>query len=238
MILDADALDATQTYKLLIATVVPRAIGWISTLSKDGIPNLAPFSFFTVVGRRPPLLSISMQRKSDGVTLKDTLVNIRDTGEFVTNLVTVGTIDAMHRTAIELPPEKDEFDATGLEKAPSIVVKPPRVAVAPISMECVVHRIFTVGEIEGQEDHVVWGRVVRYHVRDDVWLEADGSTRPSWRPSADSPPSTRSSTTCSRRLSIARSSKRRLRRECTGSTADRANSLRSIRRTGLHQAAC
>jgi len=171
MILDADALDATQTYKLLIATVVPRAIGWISTLSKDGIPNLAPFSFFTVVGRRPPLLSISMQRKSDGVTLKDTLVNIRDTGEFVTNLVTVGTIDAMHRTAIELPPEKDEFDATGLEKAPSIVVKPPRVAVAPISMECVVHRIFTVGEIEGQEDHVVWGRVVRYHVRDDVWLE-------------------------------------------------------------------
>ena len=89
MILNANELDATQTYKLLIATIVPRPIGWISTLSTDGVPNLAPFSFFTVVGRKPPVLSVTIQHRSNGVTLKDTYVNIRDTGEFVANLVTL-----------------------------------------------------------------------------------------------------------------------------------------------------
>jgi flavin reductase (DIM6/NTAB) family NADH-FMN oxidoreductase RutF len=85
MIIDADELDVEHIYKLLIATIVPRAIGWVSTLSADGVANLAPFSFFTVVGRKPPVVSLSMQHRSDGVTLKDTFVNIRDTGEFVTN---------------------------------------------------------------------------------------------------------------------------------------------------------
>lgn len=168
MILDADALDAAQSYKLLIATIVPRAIGWISTLSTDGVANLAPFSFFTAVGRKPPVVSVTMQTKSDGVSLKDTFINIRDTGEFVTNLVTLPLADAMHRTAIEQPADIDEFEATGLEKAPSVVVRPPRVAAAPVSMECVVDRIFDVGEFD---DHVVWGRVVRFHIRDDLYLD-------------------------------------------------------------------
>jgi flavin reductase (DIM6/NTAB) family NADH-FMN oxidoreductase RutF len=168
MIIDADSLDVAATYKLLIATVVPRAIGWISTLSKDGVANLAPFSFFTVVGRKPPILSVTMQPKSDGVTLKDSFVNIRDTGEFVTNLVTLPLADAMHRSAFEHPPEIDEFDAVGLEKAPSEVVRPPRVAQAPVSMECKVDRIFNVGD---HDDHVVWGRVVRFHIRDDLYLD-------------------------------------------------------------------
>ena len=88
MILDANDLDPVSTYKILIATVVPRPIAWVSTLSTDGVANLAPFSFFTVVGRAPPTLSITMQKRSDGVTLKDSFVNIRETGEFVTNLVT------------------------------------------------------------------------------------------------------------------------------------------------------
>ena len=168
MILDAAQLDVEHTYKILIATVVPRAIGWVSTLSKSGIANLAPFSFFTVVGRKPPVLSISIQHRSDHVTLKDSFVNIRDTGEFVTNLVTLPLIDAMHRSAAEHPPEVDEFEVTGLEKAPSVVVRPPRVALAPVAMECKVDRIFTVGDFN---DHVVWGRVVRFHIRDDIYLE-------------------------------------------------------------------
>jgi len=167
MILDADDLDAAQTYKLLIATVVPRAIGWISTLSTDGVANLAPFSFFTVVGRKPPMLSISIQHRSDGV-LKDTYVNIRDTKEFVANLATLPLASAMHSSAREFPSEMDEFDALGLEKAPSVVVRPPRVALAPVAMECVLEREFTVGDFS---DHVVWGRVVRFHVRDDVYLD-------------------------------------------------------------------
>jgi flavin reductase (DIM6/NTAB) family NADH-FMN oxidoreductase RutF len=168
MIIDVDELDVEHVYKLLIATIVPRAIGWVSSLSLDGVANLAPISFFTVVGRRPPVLSLTMQHRSDGVSLKDTFVNIRDTGEFVTNLVTLPLAAAMHKTAIEYPPEIDEFEAAGLEKAPSLIVKPPRVARSPVSMECKLERFFTVGEFN---DHVVWGRVVRIHVRDDLYLE-------------------------------------------------------------------
>jgi flavin reductase (DIM6/NTAB) family NADH-FMN oxidoreductase RutF len=168
MIIDADKLDVEHIYKLLIATIVPRAIGWVSTLSAAGVANLAPFSFFTVVGRKPPVVSLSMQHRSDNVTLKDTFVNIRDTGEFVTNLVTLPLVAAMHKTAFEYPPGVDEFEAVGLEKAPSVVVKPPRVALAPVAMECKLDRYFTVGEYE---DHVVWGRVVCFHIRDDVYLD-------------------------------------------------------------------
>lgn len=168
MIIDADDLDPVQTYKLFIATVVPRAIGWISTLSVDGVANLAPFSFFTVVGRKPPMISISMQPRSDGVSLKDSYVNIRDTKEFVANLVTLPLAAEMHRSAQEFAPEIDEFEAVGLEKAACAVIRAPRVASAPIAMECVLDRDFSVGELG---DHVIWGRVIRFHVRDDLYLE-------------------------------------------------------------------
>jgi flavin reductase (DIM6/NTAB) family NADH-FMN oxidoreductase RutF len=85
MIIDVEELDVEHVYKLLIATIVPRAIGWVSSLSLDGVANLAPISFFTAVGRKPPVLSLTTQHRSDGVSLKDTFVNIRDRGEFVTN---------------------------------------------------------------------------------------------------------------------------------------------------------
>src|SRR5215470_4515270 len=136
MILDADELDVEHIYKLLIATIVPRPIGWVSTLSANGVANLAPFSFCTVVGRKPPVLSLSMQHRSDGVTRKDSCVNIRDTGACVTHLVTLPLVAAMHKTAFEYPPELDACEAVGLAKAPSVVVTPPLVALAPVAMEC------------------------------------------------------------------------------------------------------
>jgi flavin reductase (DIM6/NTAB) family NADH-FMN oxidoreductase RutF len=168
MIIEADTLDATSAYKLLIGSILPRAIGWVSTLSRDGIANLAPISFFTAVGRKPPMVSLTLQPRSDGVTLKDTFVNIRDTGEFVTNLVTLPQAHHMHRTAFEFAPDVDEFDAVGLEKDPSVVVRPPRVKGAPISLECKLERIIPMGELG---DHVVFGEVVRFHIRDDLYLE-------------------------------------------------------------------
>lgn len=166
MILDPDLLDAAQTYKILVGAVVPRPIGWISTLAEDGVANLAPFSFFTVACRKPAILSISIQHRSDGFTLKDTYVNIRNTKEFVANLVTLPLVEGMHKTAFEHPPQVDEFEAAGIEKAPSVVVRPPRVAQAPVAMECKLEREFTVGDFH---DHVVWGRVVRFHLRDDIF---------------------------------------------------------------------
>ena len=167
MIIDADTLDAHHAYKLLIATVLPRPIGWLSTLSVDGIPNIAPFSFFTVVGRKPPMLSITMQPRADNKTLKDSFVNVRDTGEFVAHLVTLEMADKMHQTARDFPPEADEFAETGLDRLPSEVVKPWRIVGPPVAMECKVDRIMPVGELN---DHVVWGRVVRFHIRDDLYL--------------------------------------------------------------------
>jgi len=167
MIIDADTLDATASYKLLIGSILPRAIGWVSTLSVDGVANLAPISFFTAVGRKPPMVSLSLQPRMDGVTLKDTFVNMRDTGEFVTNLVTLPQAFAMHRTAKEWEPHEDEFAEVGLDKEQCEVVKSPRVKDAPIALECVVHRIFPVGDMH---DHVVWGRVVRFHIRDDLYV--------------------------------------------------------------------
>ncbi|MFF4960644.1 flavin reductase family protein [Streptomyces sp. NPDC001222] len=169
MIIDAAELNAVSAYKLLIGSIIPRAVAWVGTLSRDGVANLAPISFFTAVGRKPPMVSITLQPQEDGVTLKDTFVNIRDTGEFVTNLATLPQADAMHSSAFEFGPEVDEFEALGLEKAPSEVVRVPRVKGAPISFECVVDRIMPVGD-DGV-DHVVWGRVVRFHVRDDLYLE-------------------------------------------------------------------
>ncbi|MDT0468563.1 flavin reductase family protein [Streptomyces gibsoniae] len=169
MIIDAAELDATHAYKLLIGSIIPRAVAWVGTVSQDGVANLAPISFFTAVGRKPPMVSITLQPQQDGVTLKDTFVNIRDTGEFVTNLATLPQADAMHGSAFAFGPEVDEFEALGLEKAPSEVVRVPRVKGAPIAFECVVDRIMPVGD-DGV-DHVVWGRVVRFHVRDDLYLE-------------------------------------------------------------------
>ena len=123
MIIDTADLDPTSSYKLLIGSVLPRAIAWVSTSSVTGVGNIAPVSFFTVVGRFPPILSISLQPRSDGVTLKDTFVNIRDTNEFVVNIATIGQADAVHRSAFEFDTDVDEFDALGLEKAPSEVIR-------------------------------------------------------------------------------------------------------------------
>jgi flavin reductase (DIM6/NTAB) family NADH-FMN oxidoreductase RutF len=168
MIIDAADLDPVSSYKLLIGCIIPRAIGWVSTLSERGIANLAPISFFTAVGRKPPMVSLSLQPRSDGLTLKDTFVNIRDTGEFVTNLVTLPQAHEMHRSAFEFAPEIDEFEAIGLEKEACEVVRAPRVKGAPIALECKVERIIPIGTMG---DHVVFGEVVRFHVRDDLYLD-------------------------------------------------------------------
>ena len=165
---DPDDLDSTMCYKLLIGSIVPRPIGWASTLSRDGIPNLAPFSFFTCVCRKPPMVSLTIQPKSDRLYEKDTLINIRETGEFVVNTVSLANANPMHASSKEFPPEVDEFVEVGLEKAPSHVVKPLRVASAPIAMECRVDRLLSMGDVG---DHLVIGRVVRFHVAEKVMVQ-------------------------------------------------------------------
>jgi flavin reductase (DIM6/NTAB) family NADH-FMN oxidoreductase RutF len=166
--IDPDALDSSALYKILIGSVVPRPIGWASTLSVDGVANIAPFSFFTVVARKPPMVSLTIQPRSSRTQLKDTLTNARETGEFVINVVSLPFANQMHLTSVEHPPEADEFELCGLTKAPSVTVRPPRVEGVPVAMECKVETILSFGEVD---DHVVIGRVTRFHIRDELWLD-------------------------------------------------------------------
>ncbi|WP_226537416.1 flavin reductase family protein [Fictibacillus halophilus] len=164
---DPKELTEKDVYKLLIGSVVPRPIAWISTISTEGVVNLAPFSFFNVASRNPPMLCISI---GPGVgeregTEKDTLVNIRNQKEFVINVVTSTLGNEMQKTSENLPSDVDEFEAAGLTTLDSTIVKPKRVKEAPIQMECQLEQIIQLGS-----DHLVIGRMVRYHINDDYYL--------------------------------------------------------------------
>ncbi len=156
-------LDAAAAYKLLVGAVVPRPIAWISTLSRQGRTNLAPFSCFTFVSHQPPMVGISIGRRPGG--LKDTARNIQDTGEFVVNIADETLLDALHRSAAEYGPEVSEPETLGLALAPSRAVKPPRVAAAPIALECRLHRVVDFGA--ANQFHV--GEVVVFHIADALY---------------------------------------------------------------------
>lgn len=147
------------------ALVAPRPIGWISTLSADGIANLAPYSFFNAVASRPDMVMFS----SDG--WKDSIRNIRDTGEFVCNLVSEALTDAMNQSSASVAPDVDEFRLAGLETAPSALVRPPRVAAAPAALECRLSEIVELKRADGAATgHVMAiGEVVGIHI-DDAFI--------------------------------------------------------------------
>ncbi len=130
-------------YRILSSAVVPRPIAWVSTTNADGVDNLAPYSFFTVASIEPPVVLFAPVDAPDG--LKDTPRNVRETGEFVVNLVTADLTEAMNETSATLSAEASEFDHAGLERAPSVVVSPPRVAAAKVALECVLYDLQDVG---------------------------------------------------------------------------------------------
>jgi flavin reductase (DIM6/NTAB) family NADH-FMN oxidoreductase RutF len=156
-------LDPRAAYRLLISVVVPRPIGWTSTIGADGSLNLAPFSFFNAVGGNPPTVLISVGQRQGHP--KDTLRNVQETGEFVINIVDEELAAAMNETSGEWAYEVNEFDRAGVTPAPSIDVKPPRVAEAPIALECQVAQIVPVTDTTYT---LILGRVRRFHIRADL----------------------------------------------------------------------
>jgi flavin reductase (DIM6/NTAB) family NADH-FMN oxidoreductase RutF len=167
VIIDPSELDPQSVYKLLIGSVVPRPIAWTSTVNEHGVRNLAPFSFFTVASRQPPMLCISVGPRVDSnIPTKDTLDNIEDTGEFVVNIVSLSLSNTMFESSKNHPPEADEFEKAGLTPAPCEVVGAPRVEEAGVSMECLLDRVLPLGS-----DHLVIGRMVRFHVKDELYGE-------------------------------------------------------------------
>jgi flavin reductase (DIM6/NTAB) family NADH-FMN oxidoreductase RutF len=155
---DFSKLPASQCYKLLVSLVVPRPIALVSTLGKDGVVNAAPFSFFNLMADDPPLLIVSIESKPDG-EIKDTARNILDSNEFVVNLVDEGILERMHACSRDFPPDISEPDKVGFTTLPSRSVHPPRIAEAPVALECKLFQHIPVGN----RRHLIIGQVVWLH---------------------------------------------------------------------------
>ncbi|HEY6304344.1 MAG TPA: flavin reductase family protein [Terriglobales bacterium] len=162
-----------EFYNLLISAVVPRPIAWVSSVSASGHPNLAPFSFFNAVCAKPPLLAFASGMRSpkkSGTAAggptgepKDTLRNIRETGEFVINMVTYELAEAMNLTSGDYDSSINEFEVAKLGSAPSKVVRPRRVAESPVSFECKLHQILDFNPAP-EGGSLVMGEIVSIHV--------------------------------------------------------------------------
>jgi flavin reductase (DIM6/NTAB) family NADH-FMN oxidoreductase RutF len=165
---DFEAMPAINRYKILVSTVVPRPIAWVTTLTPSGVPNAAPYSFFNAMGSDPPIVVIGVQSHAEN-RFKDTGHNILASAEFVVNLVSEATAEAMNITCIDSPPGVDELKLARLETAPSVKIKPPRIAASPVAFECRVHTSLTFSPNQA----VVIGRVVHAHVHDEFVLDRE-----------------------------------------------------------------
>jgi flavin reductase (DIM6/NTAB) family NADH-FMN oxidoreductase RutF len=166
LIVDPREAAYLDVYKLLIGAIVPRPIAFVSTVSPEGIRNLAPFSFFTAVSANPPVICFSPSARYGRHRLKDTLFNITTTREFVVNIVSEEFAAKMNICSADFPPEVDEFEASGLTPVASDLVKPPRVAESHVQMECKLYLTIEVSELPGGGS-LVLGEVVRFHVDDE-----------------------------------------------------------------------
>jgi flavin reductase (DIM6/NTAB) family NADH-FMN oxidoreductase RutF len=163
MELDLEGKHADHAYAILSSLITPRPIAWVTTLGPDGVVNAAPFSFFNVLGANPPIVGFCPGDRADG-TPKDTARNIRLSHEFVVNLVDEKTATAMNATAATLPYGVSELQSAGLTTAPSSVVKPPRIAESPASLECVEWGTLQIGG-----NRLIIGLVKRIQVRDELF---------------------------------------------------------------------
>lgn len=167
MLFDLSRLDAAARYKLMASSITPRPIAWVTTLSLTGARNAAPYSFFNMMAADPPLVVLGLMRKPDG-SRKDTCENIISTREFVVNLVTESDLDAMNWTCAEAPSGFDELAAADVETRPSTMVKPPRIATAPVNMECRVVETLDFAPAST----IVVGQVMAMHV-DDRFIDPE-----------------------------------------------------------------
>ncbi|MDQ0298076.1 flavin reductase (DIM6/NTAB) family NADH-FMN oxidoreductase RutF [Salibacterium salarium] len=178
---DPQQMNTQDMYKIMIGSVVPRPIAWISSKDKKGTLNLAPFSFFTVASRQPPTLAVSIGpgvKEREG-TVKDTLTNIRELEEYVINIVPYELSNHMYESAKNYPPEIDEFKKGSLTPQFSDTISVPTIKESPIAFECKLDKIIPVGT-----DHVVLGQVQRAHVDQSAYLGDYKTDIDSWKPLA------------------------------------------------------
>jgi len=161
---DPAEMGGRSFYRLLTSVVVPRPIAWVSTVSPDGVENLAPHSFFTIASVNPPVVSFTSLGE------KDSLRNIRETGEFVISLAPEDMFEAVNATGTGFAADVSEFDAAGIAREASGTVRPPRVAGSPVALECRLHEIHPVGDC-----FVVYGEITRAAISTET---LDGDSHP------------------------------------------------------------
>jgi flavin reductase (DIM6/NTAB) family NADH-FMN oxidoreductase RutF len=166
MLFDFKDIPGKECYKLLVSTVTPRPIAWVVSQDAQGVLNAGAFSFFNAFSGEPPVVGIGVGSYKPGRP-KDTRVNIRETGQFVVNLVSEENASQMNITAIEFDSSVNELEQAGLTTLPSVRVKPPRIAESPVAMECELLQIVDLGE-----SGLVLGRVLAMHVHDEMVLDA------------------------------------------------------------------
>lgn len=169
MQLNPDELHQKEVYKLLTGLIIPRPIAWVSTINEEGIPNLAPFSYFNAVGDDPPHVMFSVSRT--GNVNKDTLNNILQNKEFVVNMVTEDLAEKMNATANPLQPHESEFDFANIQKGISTKVKPPLVAESPVSMECVLVHHYNLENHKNGGSTIIIGQIIHFHINDSILLD-------------------------------------------------------------------
>lgn len=165
--IDPTQIPTKDLHQYILGAVAPRPIAFASTLSVDGVPNLAPYSFFNAFSSNPPLLIFSSNRRVANNTTKDTLKNCEETGEVVINVVSYDISRQMALTSIEYGPEVDEFKKAGFTPLPSERIKPFRVAESPVQMECVVEKIMPLGE-GGGAGNLIFCRIVLMHISETI----------------------------------------------------------------------
>ena len=171
MIIDPAKQSLKENHKIMIGSIVPRPIAFVSTKSNDDILNLAPFSYFNGVCSNPPTIMFApAPRGYDGLT-KDTLNNIQETKEFVVNLVSEEISEPMVACSTDYDREIDEFEVSGLTPIDSIIVKPPRVKESKVSFECNLNTVIEIGKAEPGAGFVVLGTIVMFHIDDKVYKD-------------------------------------------------------------------
>ncbi|MEO6131664.1 MAG: flavin reductase family protein [Saprospiraceae bacterium] len=165
--IDPKETNQKDLHQFILGSVAPRPIAFVSTLDENGIPNLAPYSFFNAFSSNPPIVVFSSNRRGSNNTTKDTLENIRKSGECVINAVNYAMVRQMAVASVEFPRDVSEFTKTGLTPIPSDLVAPPRVGESPSQMECKVKDIITLGDSSGA-GHLIICEIVRMHISKEV----------------------------------------------------------------------
>lgn len=174
--------DSSALYKLLTGTIIPRPIGWISTVDNQGNNNLAPFSYFNMVSSDPPCVMFSTRR--DNNTNKDTLNNVLQNGEFVVNLVTQNVVEQMNTTSQAVAPTVDEFELAGVTPIDSVSIQPKRVKESLVNFECeMIHHYFIDNDSNGGAC-VVIGKIKTMHIDDSILLENNKINLETYKPVA------------------------------------------------------